>query len=80
MDENQMVWNEKVAEKLIKNLEKRRIEGSYAATATQAKEEVIAMITPGASEQTEIATILLDMIRLSSMYHRNGIDEKFATL
>ena len=49
MDENQVVWNEKVAEKLIKNLEKRRMEGSYAATAAQAKEEVIAMITPGAS-------------------------------
>ena len=49
MDENQVVWNEKVAEKLIKKLEKRRMEGSYAATAAQAKEEVIAMITPGAS-------------------------------
>lgn len=49
MDENQVVWNEKVAEKLIKKLEKRRMEGSYAATAALAKEEVIAMITPGAS-------------------------------
>jgi len=49
MDENQVVWNEKVADKLIKKLGKRRMEGSYAATATQAKEEVIAMITPGAS-------------------------------
>ncbi len=49
MDQNQIVWNEKVAEKLIKNLEKRRMEGSYAATAVQAREEVVAMITPGAS-------------------------------
>ena len=49
MDENQVVWNEKVAEKIIKKLEKRRMEGSYATTAAQAKEEVIAMITPGAS-------------------------------
>ena len=49
MDENQIVWNEKVAEKLINKLEKRRMEGSYAATAAKAKEEVIAMITPGAS-------------------------------
>jgi len=49
MDENQIVWNEKVAEKLIKQLEKRRMEGSYAATTVQANEEVIAMITPGAS-------------------------------
>lgn len=49
MDQNQVVWNEKIAEKLIRNLEKRRMEGSYAATAAQAKEEVIAMITPGSS-------------------------------
>ncbi len=44
MDENQVVWNEKVSEKIIKKLEKRRMEGSYAATASQAKDEVIAMI------------------------------------
>ena len=49
MDENQVIWSEKVAEKIIKRLEKRRMEGSYAATASQAKDEVIAMITPGAS-------------------------------
>ncbi len=49
MDQNQVVWNEKVAEKLIKNLEKRRMEGSYAATSVQARDEVVDMITPGAS-------------------------------
>ena len=49
MDEHQVAWNEKVAEKLIVNLEKRRMEGSYATTATQAKDEVIAMIPPGSS-------------------------------
>ena len=49
MDDHQAVWNEKVAEKIIKNLEKRRMGGSYAATASQAKEDVVAMIEPGAS-------------------------------
>jgi hypothetical protein len=49
MDEHQVAWNEKVADKLIKNLEKRRMEGSYAATASQAKDEVVAMIPPGSS-------------------------------
>lgn len=49
MDENQVVWNEKVADKLVKNLEKRRMEGSYAATVVQAKEEIIDMIPPGSS-------------------------------
>ena len=48
MDQHQVIWNEKVAEKLIKNLEKRRMEGSYASTAVQARDEVVDMITPGA--------------------------------
>ncbi len=34
---------------MIKNLEKRRMEGSYAVTVSQAKDEVIAMITPNSS-------------------------------
>ena len=42
MEEHQVVWNEKVATKIIKNLEKRRMEGSYAPTAAQAKEYVVA--------------------------------------
>ena len=49
MDEYQVAWNDKVAEKLIGKLEKRRMEGSYAATAAQAKDEVVAMIPPGSS-------------------------------
>lgn len=49
MDKNQVVWNKNVAVNLIKKLEMRHMEGSYAATAAQANEEVIAMITPGAS-------------------------------
>jgi hypothetical protein len=49
MEEPQVVWNEKVAAKIIKNLEKRRMEGSYAPSASQAKEEVIAMIPRGAT-------------------------------
>ena len=59
MDENQVVWNEKVAEKLIKKLEKRRMEGSYAVTAAQAKEEVIARITPGASVYRPFRLLLI---------------------
>jgi hypothetical protein len=49
MDEHQVVWNEKVAEKIIKNLAKRRMAGSYAATSAQAKDEVLAMIPQGAT-------------------------------
>jgi hypothetical protein len=48
MDEHQMVWNEKVAKDIIKNLEKRRMEGSYSPTAVQAKDEIVEMISQGA--------------------------------
>ena len=49
MDQHQTEWNEKVARKIIKNLEKRRMAGSYTASAVKAKEEIIAMIPQGAT-------------------------------
>jgi hypothetical protein len=49
MDEHQVVWNEKVAAKIIQNLEKRRMAGSYAASVARAKEEVLGMIPQGAT-------------------------------
>ena len=49
MDQHQRDWNEKVAEKIIINLEKRRLAGSYAADAAQAKAEIFEMIPQGAS-------------------------------
>ena len=47
MDAHQIVWNEKVAKDIINHLEKRRMEGSYASTASQAKDEIVAMIPQG---------------------------------
>ncbi len=49
MDQHQVEWNQKVARKIIKNLEKRRMAGSYTATADRAKDEIIEMIPPGAT-------------------------------
>jgi len=49
MDKHQMEWNEKVAGKIIKNLEKRRMAGSYTASAAKAKDEIIEMIPQGAT-------------------------------
>jgi L-lactate utilization protein LutB len=49
MDEHQVAWNEKVAHTIIKNLEKRRMAGSYAAEAGQARDEVLEMIPSGAT-------------------------------
>ena len=49
MDENRMIWNEKTAKDIIKQLENRHMEGSYAPDAKQAKLETLAMIPEGAS-------------------------------
>ena len=49
MDQHQTEWNEKVARKIIKNLEKRRMAGSYTAGADQAKDEILEMIPQGAT-------------------------------
>jgi L-lactate utilization protein LutB len=49
MDNHQMKWNEEVAKKIIEQLGKRGMEGSYAATAARARDEVIAMIPHGSS-------------------------------
>ncbi|MBI5592011.1 MAG: lactate utilization protein [Deltaproteobacteria bacterium] len=48
MDNHQCRWGETVAHKIIKNLEKRRMAGSYAPTAAQAKDEILSMIPKGA--------------------------------
>jgi hypothetical protein len=49
MDHHQTVWNEQVAKGIIENLEKRRMEGSYAHSAAQARDEILAMIPSGAA-------------------------------
>lgn len=49
MDVHQKVWNKKVAQKVINALEKRRMEGSYAVHADQAKTEILDMIEEGAT-------------------------------
>jgi len=46
MDKHQMLWSEKVARNIISHLEKRRMEGSYAVSAAQACDEIVAMIPP----------------------------------
>ena len=49
MDTHQSAWNEAMAKSIIEQLRKRRMEGSYAASAEQARREILAMIPPGAS-------------------------------
>jgi hypothetical protein len=47
MDIHQIKWNEEVAKKIIDQLGKRGMEGSYSANAAEAGEEIIAMIPKG---------------------------------
>ncbi|MDR3557140.1 MAG: lactate utilization protein [Syntrophobacteraceae bacterium] len=49
MDKNQASWNQKVAQEVIENLEKRRMAGSYAETCAKALEEVLSMVPDGAT-------------------------------
>ena len=49
MDNHQMKWNEQVAKEIIEQLAKRGMEGSYAASAAQARDEVLAMIPQGST-------------------------------
>jgi len=48
MDTHQIAWNELVAKQIVQHLGKRRMEGSYAANAAQAREEIVGMIPRGA--------------------------------
>ncbi len=49
MDAPQIKYREKLARHLIQHLTKRRMEASYAPTAAQARDEVLAMIPAGAT-------------------------------
>ncbi len=44
MDKYQMDWNQKTAQTIIEHLEKRRMDGSYASSAEEAREQVLAMV------------------------------------
>jgi hypothetical protein len=48
MDKHQSQWGDAVAKIIIKNLEKRRMAGSYAPTVDQARDEILSMIPEGA--------------------------------
>jgi len=49
MDEPQKIYRAKLAAALIKNLTKRRMAASFAPTAAQAREEIVALIPAGAT-------------------------------
>jgi L-lactate utilization protein LutB len=49
VDKNQAIWNQKTAQTIIENVEKRHMSASYAETGEQALGEVLAMIPEGST-------------------------------
>lgn len=48
MDQNTVIYRQKTAEHIIRNLKKRGMDGSYAATAAEAGKGILGMIPDGA--------------------------------
>jgi hypothetical protein len=61
MDEPQKIYRARLAEALIKNLSKRRMAASFAPTAAQAREEIVAMIPAGATVSRAGSMSLVEM-------------------
>jgi L-lactate utilization protein LutB len=70
MDKHQLQWGESVVNKIIHHLEKRRMAGSYAPTAQEAADMILAMIPKGST-----------VYRCGSMTTTNmGLWEKIAAI
>lgn len=74
MDAHQINWRENVAQHLIKNLIKKRMEASYAPTAAQAKREVLGMIPEGASVYKCGAMSLVEMGLWEDLAQKPGVE------
>ncbi len=74
MDAHQIKYREKLAEQLIKNLTKRRMEASYAPTAAQAREEVVAMIPEGSTVSRCGSMSLVEMGLWEELAKKPGVE------
>jgi hypothetical protein len=73
MDAPQIKYREKLAETLIKNLTKRRLAASFAPTAAQAREEIIAMIPAGATVSRGGSMSLVEMGLWEALAQKPGV-------
>lgn len=74
MDAPQIKYREKLAEQLIKHLTKRRMEASYAPTAAQAREEVVAMIPAGSTVSRCGSMSLVEMGLWEELAKKPGVE------
>jgi hypothetical protein len=73
MDAHQIKYREKLAEHLIKNLTRRRMAASFAPTAAQAKEEIIAMIPADATVSRCGSMSLVEMGLWAELAKKPGV-------
>ena len=74
MDAPQIKYREKLAEHLIKKLNKRRLAASYAPTAAQAREEIVAMIPAGATVIRCGSMSLVEMGLWEALAQKPGVE------
>jgi L-lactate utilization protein LutB len=74
MDIHQITYREKLAEHLIQRFTKRRLEASFAATAAQAREEVLAMIPDGATVSRGGSVSVVEAGLWEALVNRPGVE------
>jgi L-lactate utilization protein LutB len=74
MDIHQITYREKLAQHLIKKLNKRRLEASYAPSAAQARDEVLAMIPAGATVSRCGSMSLVEMGLWEALAAKPGVE------
>jgi L-lactate utilization protein LutB len=74
MDTHQIVYREKLAQHLIKALTKRRLEASFAPTAAQARDEILAMIPAGATVSRGGSMSVVEMGLWEALSHKPGVE------
>jgi hypothetical protein len=73
MDEPQKIYHAKLAEVLIKNLTRCRLAASFAPTAAQAREKIVAMIPAGATVSRAGSMSLVEMGLWEALAQKSGV-------
>ena len=74
MDAHQIKYREKLAAHLIKKLTSRRLAASFAPTAAQAREEIVAMIPAGATVSRCGSMSLVEMGLWEALAQKPGVE------
>jgi len=74
MDAHQIKYRENLAEHLIKHLTRRRMAASFAPTAAQAREEIVAMIPAGATVGRCGSMSLVEMGLWQALAQKPGVE------